>query len=149
MENGSKFTIEFEKINLQIPIIGWDLKVKNLKGEIWEVDVKSSGPDSRASDLSFVLTRRNLATKPSTISGTKITSRGEERDVNIQVYHLPEDDRHTYLISWALLEDLIVLAPIPEYQRTIGQYSYANTKPRYDTILNTLRTMESLLPLLK
>jgi hypothetical protein len=131
------------------PDLGWDLKVKDQEGKQLEVDVKSSGPDPNTLDLEVILSKRNLATKPSIIGGNRILRRGEERDINVQVYHLPIDREHTYLISWAQLNDLIILTPIPKYQRTVGSYSPANPRRRYDTILETLKDMKSLLALIK
>ena len=131
------------------PDLGWDLHVLNKQDSILEVDVKSSGPSRSTPDLDVVLSRRNLATKPSSIRNNRLVWRGEERDINIQVYHLPNDQKHIYLISWALLTDLIVLTPTPRYQRSVGSYSPTNPRPRYNTILNSLRDMKSLLPLLK
>ena len=135
--------------NFVNPDLGWDLHVLDRQGKILEVDVKSSGPNQSTPDLDVVLNRRNLATKPSTIRNNRLEWRGEERDINIQVYHLPRDQEHTYLISWALLTDLIILTPTPRYQRSVGSYSPSNPRRRYDTILKSLREMESLLPLLK
>lgn len=131
------------------PDLGWDLKVRDIDGKTLEVDVKSSGPDQNTPNLEVVLSNRNLATKPSLIVDKRILKQGEERDINVQVYHLLGDREHTYLISWASLDDLIILSPIPKYQRTVGSYSPANPRRRYDTILKTLRDMKSLLAILK
>ena len=152
LEGNGKWSEVYDRIrtdNFVNPDPGWDLRVRDRQDKILEVDVKSSGPNRNTPNLSVILNKRNLATKPSIIRKGGVVRLGEERDVNIQVYHLPGDLEHTYLISWASLTDLIVFTPTPEYQRTIGQYSRANPRPRYNTILKTLRKMESLLPLLK
>lgn len=152
LEKNGKWSEVYDRIrtdNFVRPDPGWDLRVRDRQDKILEVDVKSSGPARNAPNLNVVLNRRNLATKPSRIAANKIVWRGEERDINIQVYHLPGDSEHTYLVSWALLTDLITLAPIPKHQRPISSYSPTNPRKRYDTILKTLKKMESLLKLLK
>ena len=152
LEKNGKWSEVYDRIrtdNFIKPDPGWDLRVLDRQDKILEVDVKSSGPHRNTPDLNVVLNKRNLATKPSRIVANKIVWRGEERDINIQVYHLPEEPEHTYLVSWALLTDLIILTPIPKHQRTISSYSPTNPRKRYDTILKTLRKMESLLELLK
>lgn len=152
LERNEKWLEVYDRIrtdNFVNPDLGWDLCVRDRQDKILEVDVKSSGPSRNTPNLNAVLNRRNLATKPSQIQDNKIVCRGEERDINIQVYYLPRDPEHTYLISWASLIDLIILTPIPKYQRPIGSYSPTNPRLRYNTILKTLRKMESILPLLK
>lgn len=152
LEKNGKWLEVYDRIrtdNFVNPDLGWDLRVRDEQDKTLEVDIKSSGPSQNTPNLNVVLNHRNLATKPSRIKDNKIVWRGEERDINVQVYHFQRDPQHTYSISWASLSDLIILAPIPKYQRTIASYSPKNPRLRYDTILRTLRKMESLLPLLK
>jgi hypothetical protein len=152
LEKNAKWCEVYDRIrtdNYVNPDFGWDLHALDKQDKILEVDIKSSGPDQSTPNLNVVLNKRNLATKPSKIRNDKLVWRGEERDINIQVYHLPNDQEHTYLISWALLSDLITLTPAPRYERSVGSYSPTNPRQRYDTILKSLREMKSLLPLLK
>lgn len=149
--NGKSF-IAYDEVrtdDFKKPDKGWDLQLTKIDGSIGYCNVKSSGPDKRPITIASILKTRNLATKPSIIRNGEIVTCGEEQDFNVQVYHLPNDEDNIYLISWAKLEDLIILSPKPMYVRTISRYSLTNPRKRYDSILSTLRKMNTLLEFLK
>jgi len=131
--------------NFKKPDPGWDIKGRGLNNELVEIDIKSSGPHQGTPNLSVILNKRNLATKPSIIRNGKIVEADEERAVNIQLYFLPQDSRYVYLISWCLYEDLISKGPPAKYLKSIGTYSPTNPRKRYNSILGTLRKMNELL----
>ncbi len=152
LKSNGKSSIAYDDIRtdgFKEPDKGWDLQVTKIDDSVGYCNVKSSGPDNRANTILSILTTRNLATKPSTIINREIDKRGEEQDFNIQVYHLPNDEDNAYIISWAMLKDLIILSPTPQYVRTISGYSPTSPRKRYDSILGTLRKMNALLEFLK
>ncbi|MDG6995819.1 MAG: hypothetical protein JRN52_07845 [Nitrososphaerota archaeon] len=131
------------------PDPGWDVRL-NVGLKLYEVNVKSSGPVSNTPDLQTALNSRNLATKPSEIVNGFIVRRGEEKEINVQAYFLPEDAKNfVYLIAWARLSDLMDEGPPAHYVRGIRQYSEKNPRLRYDTLLGTLRPMKELIQYLK
>ena len=125
---------DFERNDFSSPD-PWDLKVISRDGKELTVEVKSSGPAKNTTDLDTVLTKRTLAVKP-----------GEQKDVNIMVYHLPKDyGKSLYIISWATKVDLDKL----ESKGKVESFGIDKQRLRFSPKLKEYRPISELLNILR
>jgi len=125
---------DFERNDFSSPD-PWDLMVIGKDKKELTVEVKSSGPAENTPDLDTVLRGRTLTVKP-----------GEQKDINIMVYHLPEDyEKNLYIIGWASKEDLDQL----EREGKVKPFGTSKPRLRFSTKLEGYRPVSELLDILR